>query len=533
MDAIVVGTAMGSGGRRAGVGRRRVGVGLVAAGLLVLGSSPGWAQEPPGVLVVDKVVDADGDGVFADLEEAPASGAATFRVTLASTATHPLQVTSVVDVVGEATLDVLTIPGCEALATTLEPQAPVACTFTIDRYLHTYARQPRRELTNRVEVVATHDTATFTGADDATVRNPNADVVALELLVGTDADGDGTFTDDEEAADAGGEVPVRVEVHNASPGSVALVALAGTRGDGTATDLFAACPALDGMRLWGVGEGHGDGEHEEDEHDGHDPGERPTWAVCTFVDQAPAAGEELTLAATATVAKRHDTDVSATATATARVRTAAAPVPHVALELRVGPAGGALGDHDGPPGARVALPDGRGAVDLQVEVVNTGPVAVLGVVDVPGVDLAPCALPWTVQVGEIVSCDLERVPARAGAQVLRATVTARDGDQVVVARDEAHYVGVAVSDESVERPSPAPAPSPPPEHPAPLAPAPTVAPGTSAPVAALEALPRTGLPMVAGTTGAAMVLLGLAMLGWPVPGRRRRRVDGRWTRARR
>ena len=74
------------------------------------------ARTEEGGLVVDKVVDTNADGVFADLEEASSSAPATFRVTVANTTDRSLAITSVVDVLGAVTLDLLTIYALTSLS---------------------------------------------------------------------------------------------------------------------------------------------------------------------------------------------------------------------------------------------------------------------------------------------------------------------------------------------------------------------------------------------------------------------------------
>lgn len=516
---------------------RVVGTGLVLVGSLLVSVVPGWSQEEGG-LVVDKVVDTNGDGVFADLEEARASSPATFRVTLANTTDRPLEVTSVVDVLRDATLDLLAMPECTNMAEIIEPQAESGCTFTIDRYLRTYAAQPRRELTNRVEASATDGSTTFAGWDEATVVNPNADVVSVEVELTTDADGDGTFTDDEQAPAPGADVPVRITVQNTSPGSVVLRALTGEWAGAGPVEMLPVCPGLDGMRLRGIGGGHGDGHddhddgghddgHDDDGHDGH--AERPTNVTCEtiIVGHAPAAGTEVVDRVTATLAKQHSPERSASDTDDARVWVAAAPVPDLAVELRVGPAGGPVGDHDEAPGPSIPLPGGQGVVDLQVEVRNPGEVPLEDlVVSVSGLDLGACALPTTLSVGESAVCDLEDVPGRPGPQALEAAATAIDGaGSVVEASDPAHYLGVAVDDEDEVRPEPTPTVTPTPSPPPPTVTAPpTAAPAPTTTVAASGTLPHTGAPAGLLVGGAVSLLAGLVLLG--VTGRRARPTGG-------
>lgn len=293
-------------------------------------ASPAWSQPTEDVvLIVDKQVDADGDGVFADVEDArSATSPVTFRVVVTNAGEDSLEIVTAVDVVGETTIDLVVDAACSRLTGTLEPSQTVTCTFTLDRYLRTHAGPPRNELTNRVEVVATSpDDGIVTAAAEATVRNPNASQVSVEVDLTTDADGDGDYTDDEQAPTAGADVPIRVEIRNTSPGAVVVTTLDLARpGLEGSADMLALCPALDGMKLWGVGGGdHDGGDHDvaflEDAEDGHDGHDRPTSTTCsTTLDRhAPASGTSVADTATVTVAKRHSPELTATASDAARM----------------------------------------------------------------------------------------------------------------------------------------------------------------------------------------------------------------------
>lgn len=310
------------------------------------GEAPGDPAAPPstpsadrevslvreGDLVVEKLVDADGDGVFADEEDArSATSDVTFRITLANVGEAALEIVSVVDQVGAETLDLLAEPACATLGDALAAGSSVTCDLTIERYLRTYASQPRSQLTNVVEAVATDGDVSIAASDDATVYNPNALVVSAAVDLANDADGDGVFTDDEEAPTPFGDVPVRIEVANTSPGAVVITELVGDW-DGGVDLLATACPELDGMKLRGAGGGHDDGsEHDDGNHEvdggheddgsheddgGHDGGaDRPSSVVCltTLADHAPEAGASRTDTVTVTLGKQHSPDRTASA----------------------------------------------------------------------------------------------------------------------------------------------------------------------------------------------------------------------------
>lgn len=499
---------------------------VAVLGALALLAPPGWSQTAdPGGLVVDKQVDADGDGAFGDVEDAHSSTSpVTFRVTLANTTADLLQVTSVVDVLGEARLDLLAEPACADLATSLDRDQAVTCTFTLDRYLRTWASQPRNVLTNRVEAIATVGETTVGGSDEATVRNPNATQVSVAVDLTSDADGDGVFTDDEEAPHAGADVPVQAVVRNTSPGAVVITGLSGAWGGADiGDDLLADCPELDGIKLWGVGGGdHDGGEHEDgthtDEPDGHDGGHaRPSSATCstTLVGHAPPDGAALTDTVTATVGKKHSPERTATASDTTRVWVAApepgepsAPArPAMVLELRVGSEAGVLGDHDAPPGPTIAVPAEGARVRFVLRVSNTGNTTLVDVgLAAGGLDLGACVLPDMVAPGQDLTCTIAPVAADVGPQVFLATATATGAGTLVEATDLAHYLGVAVAGEQ-QAPTPAPAPT---RAPTP-APAPTMAPAPAPVTPATATLPATGLPGGVAS-GLVSVLAGIALL---------------------
>jgi hypothetical protein len=333
-------------------------------------------EEPPTAdalqLVVHKRNDANRDGTFSDLEEVSGAGAAVpFRVGIRNLSETPLTVVAVTDTIGDTTLDLLEEPYCSQLATTLPPAGHLSCTFTLDRYLRTFADPPRDELTNVVHVVAAHGEDVVTAEDASTVVNPNAGRVSVEVIKTNDADGDGNFTDVEVAPAAGAAVTFQVVVRNTSPGTAQLVSLTDTwPGLAEPIDLLELCPALEAIKLRGAGGGHdddggsggcgddhGDDDHGDDDHgddggcgddheggcgdehgdDGggndHDGGcgggKRSNTITCTFTLEgyAPPSGTSVSNTVTAILAKPHDPEVSATATASATVSTPAAPEP--------------------------------------------------------------------------------------------------------------------------------------------------------------------------------------------------------------
>ena len=126
---------------------------------------------PPGDLSVNvvKTNDANGDGTFHDLEEAPQAGASVvFRALITNTGTIPLVIDSLVDVFPGSTLNVC----ANLLGTTLQPAQSVTCLFTVPGY----APPAGGTLTDTVTVVG-HDEAvpanTATDSDDSRVTTPS------------------------------------------------------------------------------------------------------------------------------------------------------------------------------------------------------------------------------------------------------------------------------------------------------------------------------------------------------------------------
>lgn len=445
-------------------------VAVLTAPLVPMPSASAVEVDP--TLQVDTANDADGDGVFTDVEEVSGAGrAVTFQVTVTNGSGAPLTIVSVTNTMLETTIDLFAEAHCpEFDRLTLAPEEAETCTFTLDAYLRTYGPQPREQLTNLVEAVATDGERELEASDDSTVVNPNARKVSVEVDEANDADGDGTFTDEERAGAPGDDVTFQVMVRNTSPGSVVITGLTDTwPGLEEPIDLFTYCPTLEGKKLWGGdhGGGHDDGGHDDDtselvapaEDDGHDDGhdgghERPTSATCTFAIEgyAPAAGTSLTDTVTATVAKRHSPDRSATASDTSTVRT---PDPAIGLEQRISlTETGPFEDHDHEPGLAVSIPpDGAAWVWYELEVTNTGDTVLADIAfdDAP-VDGGACTVPTELPPAASFDCVVGPVAAEAGAHAEETIVTATGADRIVQATDAAHYRGTPTAPPAGEHP---------------------------------------------------------------------------------
>lgn len=533
-----------------------VAVALAAGGAtLALAPVPATADEdvPPEApvlaIAVDVANDADGDGTFSDGEPvAGASSPVPFRVTVVNESTVAVTVTDVVDAMDLTTIDLLQEPYCPELAQQLAPGASISCTFTLDRYLRTYARPPRDQLVNVVEGTASHDGTTVTATDDSLVVNPNAGLVSVELALANDADGDGDFTTAEQAAAAGRDVPFRVTVSNASPGTATLSRLTATwDGQDEPRDLFPLCPALQGLTLRGTGDEHDDGGDDGHE-DGHQDEARPSSVTCqlVLVGHSPGPGSTRTTTVSATLAKKHAPAVSATATATSMVSSAALVEPRrpaVTLAVRVGPVGGPFADHDVAPGLPVSVPATGAEVAYELEVANTGETTLTGIViEDDALAAGTCPVPSLLRVGDAFRCQAGPEVVTVGQHVHDATVRALGHGQPVMDDDSAWYLGIAVEDpvgpEPVvddpgdedpvaEEPEPAgpdvedPSAGTPDEDEVGVLPDVEERPGTApspAPVAttvpATAALPRTGADAARLVgAGASALLAGLLLLG--------------------
>jgi LPXTG-motif cell wall-anchored protein len=539
---------------------------------------------PELALTVHKRNDADGDGVFSDLEEVRGAGAAVpFRIGVRNPSAVPLTVVSVTDAMGGSTLNLLEEGYCPQLAgATLAPGAHLPCTFTLAAYLRTYAGEPRDELTNRVRVVATTGTEEVVAEDTSTVVNPNAGRISVAVVKTNDADGDGRFTRDEVAVEPGQTVTFQVTVHNTSPGTAILSSLTDTwDGLDVPIDLRTLCPALSEVRLRGAGgdggdhddddggggcggddshgdtdggcgathtdardgtaaetPDHGDGGCGGDDHGGSGGcgGGGASSITCTFTleSYAPPAGGSLTNTVTATIAKPHDRTLTATASDTSTVSTPAAPAgdPDIALQQRIGLAGGSYRVHDRPPGLLVSIPLTGASVGYELEVTNTGSVTLTDLeLEDEALDLRACSMPGALPPGGSFTCVVDPVPARVGGHVSGASVRASGAGRVVTAEAHAYYRGVAVAEPDRPPPSPPSGPDPTPpggEDPTPSGPENEAGSGvralrpgtarlatTASPLRATasSALPRTRTLPMTGAHPLGLLTAGLGSLG--------------------
>jgi hypothetical protein len=529
-------------------------------------------QGPPELqLTVHKRNDADGDGTFSDVEEVKGSSAAVrFRVGIRNPSEVPLTIESAVDEIGTTTLDLLDADRCPQLATTLEPDGHVACTFTLATYLRTYDVPPYDELSNTVRVVAVSGDRQVEAADSSTVINPNAGRISAEVTKTNDADGDGVFTDAEQAAAPGQTVTFQVVVSNTSPGTAMITSLTDSwEGLEEPLDLLELCPSLRGVRLRGIGGGHDDDGHDDggcgggDDHDdggcgGHDDGatdgftaleggegddhgdggcgggddhgdggddhggsgggcggrDRPSTITCTFTLEgyAPPSSGSVTNTVTVTLVKPHDRETIATASDTSTVSTAAPPVGEAAISLehRVGLAGGPFGDHDEAPGLLVTIPAGGIDVGYELEVANHGEVPLAGIELAAGdLDLSGCTIPELLLPEAAFTCRSAPVAAALGDHVSEGTVRATGADRLVSATDLAHYRGVAAT--IPDGPAPPNGPDTPPTPDSEVLADTIVRPAAAAtparPTTGTSSLPATGAGLLI------VVLMALASLG--------------------
>ncbi len=277
---------------------------------------------PPALsLSVVKSNDANRDGTFNDTETALAAGLdVTYRVVLTNNSPVAVTIDSLNDVVGAAAaVPVTCLP---AITTTMPARESVTCTFV----LAASSPAPGLSLVDTVTAVV-HQTSnpanTTSGSDTSTVvtRNgppppPGEPTLSLTVVKTNDANGDGTFSDTENAPSAGRDVTYQVVLMNKSSVSVTIDSL---------TDVVGAAAAVPVTCLPAIATTLAAG----------------AFATCTFVLAAssPAAGSSLVDTVTARVHQTSNPDNTTSGSDTATVRTPAAPpvgTPDLAI-VKVGP----------------------------------------------------------------------------------------------------------------------------------------------------------------------------------------------------
>jgi len=162
---------------------------------------------------VEKLNDADGDGTFSDDETASPGANVTYQVAVTNVGNNSVNITSFSDDIytslggsdlNQSLVGVVLAPG-ESISVTFNGSAPLA---------------EGESKTNTFNVSASDDDGDVASAeDDTTVRSPDVTPhISVDKQV--DANGDGTFSDSEEASDVGTNVTYRVVVTNTGNNSV-------------------------------------------------------------------------------------------------------------------------------------------------------------------------------------------------------------------------------------------------------------------------------------------------------------------------
>ena len=210
---------------------------------------------PPVIDIdVDKTNNADGDSSFTDSESAPSEGAAVpFQAVITNNSAVPVVITSLTDAFGTTTL---TDVGCQdgegedVIGQVLGAGASLTCTFT----LAGYAPPAGDAKINTVTVIGAEQgtpSNTDQASDTSTVITPSPpEVLTIDVDKTNDADEDGTFTDQEEAAEEGASVTFTAVITNTSLVPVALTALTDVY---PGVSAFAICPELIGTVIPAAG----------------------------------------------------------------------------------------------------------------------------------------------------------------------------------------------------------------------------------------------------------------------------------------
>jgi uncharacterized repeat protein (TIGR01451 family) len=301
---------------------------------------------PPGAITVTlvKTNDANGDGQFNDAEVAPTAGAAVpFRAVITNTSTVAVRITNLTDEFpGHAAAGI-----CGNLVgTTLPPGASVTCQWSEPGYSPP-STDPAKVNTARVTVVdVNHPNNTAQASDTSSVTTkPSGITVTVEKT--NDANGDGTFSDSEQAPAQGATVQFKAVITNTSAVTVKITELT-DEWPGKAP--FGVCAGRIGTTLA--------------------PGASVT---CTFsqAGYAPAAGAGLTDTVRVVVVDNNNPNISGSDEDTSTVTT---PNPQIDLSI--------VKSDDIDP---ITL--GNGDVTYTIVATNHGPIDATGVVitdDLPG-----------------------------------------------------------------------------------------------------------------------------------------------------
>lgn len=261
---------------------------------------------PPQISVdLVKDNDADRDGTYHDAEIAPNQGAdVPFRAVITNTSNVPVRIDQLTDLLpGQVNADNI----CAGLINTvLQPGDHATCTWTEPGYAGA-PNTAAKVNTARVKVSqVNHPDRTATDQDDSSVTTKQPGNITVKVDKTNDANGDGTYTDAEQAATAGAAVTFKAVVTNTSNVAVRITTLTDEWPNKVP---FGICTNLIGTVL--------------------DPGESVT---CTFTQAgyAPAAGTSLTDTVTVTVVDVNNPGNTGTDDDTSTVTT---PNPEIDLSV--------------------------------------------------------------------------------------------------------------------------------------------------------------------------------------------------------
>jgi uncharacterized repeat protein (TIGR01451 family) len=196
----------------------------------------------PGVIAiaVDKTVDANGDGVYNDVETWKSGSTVTYKVVLHNTSTFTVHVDAMTDTINAATaavcpnlVNTTLAAGAFSAPCTFTGSAPAAGSSIIDVVMATVS-----QVGNTTNKASALDTAKVVTA----AANPTPHFIELDPFAKVDANGDGTFHPVETATTPGGPVTFAVQFYSSADAPMRVDKILDTA-DGTSA---AICGSLIG-----------------------------------------------------------------------------------------------------------------------------------------------------------------------------------------------------------------------------------------------------------------------------------------------
>jgi len=187
-------------------------------------------------ITVSKVNDADGDNSFSDEETALSLGATVpFRVVITNNTDEDLTLNSISD-------DIHTTDVNDCSSTTILANSSITCNFS--------GPAPSTSNTDEIDTITVQvsddDDNSLTETDTSKVTTPNT-LPSITVQKDNDANGDTTFSDTEEAPNAGASVTFKVTITNTTSEAVTIVSI----DDDIHSITGSSCDSLQGQSLAG------------------------------------------------------------------------------------------------------------------------------------------------------------------------------------------------------------------------------------------------------------------------------------------